>query len=106
MIGEFLTSRLGYPTGAFQLGECSSYLMLAVPARYSDQPGGVERFRRDCFAATGVLLAPAWPWPFPAAANDSLPYLRMFIGPDTETIRSALSRLETGLRYDAPAPVP
>lgn len=105
MIGDFLTTRLGYPATAFHLGECSSYLMLAAPTSYAAQPGGVERFRTDCFAATGVLLAPAWPWPFPAATSDALPYLRMFIGPDTETIHCALSRMATaGLRYDATPP--
>ncbi|BCL17403.1 pyridoxal phosphate-dependent aminotransferase [Micromonospora sagamiensis] len=103
VIGEFLTGRLGYPTEAVHLGECSSYLMLSVPREYAPLPDGVERFRWDCFAATGVLLAPAWPWPYPASVDTPLPYLRMFIGPETELIRTALTRLESaGFHHDMP----
>lgn len=104
MVGEFLTGRLRYPADRVHLGECSSYLMLAVPREYAALPDGVERFRSDCFAETGVLLAPAWPWPYPAASGPTLPYLRMFIGPETELIRTALARLESaGFHYGMPA---
>ncbi|MGH8794365.1 MAG: aminotransferase class I/II-fold pyridoxal phosphate-dependent enzyme [Stackebrandtia sp.] len=105
MIGEFLTDRLGYPDDQIHLGECSSYLMFAVPREYILSTNPAERFRRDCFAATGVLLAPVWPWPFSADEDAALPYVRMFIGPATETIHTALTRMEAaGIRHDMTPP--
>ncbi|ADD42194.1 pyridoxal phosphate-dependent aminotransferase [Stackebrandtia nassauensis] len=101
MIGDYLTSRLGYPADRVHVGECSSYLMFAVPEAYAGLDDPAERFRLDCFAATGVLFAPAWPWPFIADRGPGLPWVRMFIGPSSQTITTALDRLaDNGFRYD------
>jgi len=111
-IGEFMKTRLHYPEAAVHLGETTSYIMFEAPKDYATIPEGLDRFRTDCFRDTGVLFAPAWPWPHvshrPASgsgdahAQHHLPYLRMFIGADFDAIRVALGRLaDAGIHYDA-----
>ncbi|WP_394835732.1 aminotransferase class I/II-fold pyridoxal phosphate-dependent enzyme [Pendulispora rubella] len=103
-IGEFMKTRLHYPEGAVHLGEATSYIMFAAPKEYASIPEGLDRFKADCFRDTGVLFAPAWPWPYDAHAAHHLPYLRMFIGADFDAIRVALRRLaDAGFYYDARA---
>lgn len=105
LIGDYLRGRLGYPDQRVHVGECSSYLMFAVPQAYTELDGPAERFRLDCFAAARVLLAPAWPWPFAAGHGAQLPWVRMFIGPAPETLSTALDRLvASGFRYDMAVP--
>ncbi|MGN9813418.1 aminotransferase class I/II-fold pyridoxal phosphate-dependent enzyme [Micromonospora sp. BQ11] len=105
LIGEFLRQRLGYPADKVHLGECTSYMLFAVPACHVEAhstDGGkapTERFRQDCFDRTGVLFAPAWPWPYSGDARP-LPWMRMFLGPDADRLMSGLERLaEAGISY-------
>ncbi|WP_394846242.1 aminotransferase class I/II-fold pyridoxal phosphate-dependent enzyme [Pendulispora brunnea] len=101
-IGEFMKARLHYPEAAVHLGKTTSYIMFAAPKAYASIPEGLDRFKMDCFRDTGVLFAPAWPWPYAAGTQHHLPYLRMFIGADFDAIRVALRRLaDAGFHYDA-----
>jgi aspartate/methionine/tyrosine aminotransferase len=99
MVEETFVKALGYPESEVHPGQCSSYLMFGLPAAYRELPDGCGRFREDCFERTGVLFAPAWPWPYaPTAAP--LPYMRMYIGPERERIEHALTRMESaGIHY-------
>ncbi|RZQ63520.1 pyridoxal phosphate-dependent aminotransferase [Amycolatopsis suaedae] len=93
---------LGFPDGVYP-GECTSYLMFELPRAYAELPDGCERFRDDCFAETGVLFAPAWPWPYSTGAKP-LPAMRMYLGPEPRRIDEGLVRLaRAGFRYDMPA---
>lgn len=100
LVDRLLHAGLGYPAGAVHAGQCSSYLLFALPAAYAALPDGTARFRDDAFTRTGVLFAPAWPWPYaPTAAP--LPYLRMYIGPSQDILVEALDRMHrAGIHYD------
>ena len=101
--GAFRT-RLGYPAEAVHPGSCTPYLLVRLPPAYAALADGEHRFRADCFAATGVLLAPAWPWPFPAPDSGAtpLPYLRVYLGPVVEPVLAAVERMAAaGLGYRA-----
>ncbi|WP_433334931.1 pyridoxal phosphate-dependent aminotransferase [Spirillospora sp. CA-294931] len=99
LVGEFLRGRLGYPADKVHEGECSSYMLFAVPEAYAEEGKAAELFREDCFTRTGVLLAPAWPWPYKGDAAP-LPWMRMFLGPDADHLNTALNRLEAaGLTF-------
>ncbi|MCO1578638.1 pyridoxal phosphate-dependent aminotransferase [Crossiella sp. SN42] len=92
LVDRLFSARLGYPAGAVHTGSCTSYLLFALPAAYAGLDDGEARFRDEVFARTGVLFAPAWPWPYaPTAAP--LPYMRMYLGPGQDVLTEAVDRL-------------
>ncbi len=98
MVTGLTRTALRHPETRIVRGECTSYQLLAVPPAYAQRPDGVEEFRRACFATTGVLLSPAWMMP---EESIPAPYVRMYLGPPQELIRTAMDRMAAaGLHYD------
>ncbi|MBV9844018.1 MAG: pyridoxal phosphate-dependent aminotransferase [Kutzneria sp.] len=98
LVGDMFRADLGYHDG-IHAGQCSSYLMFELPRAYQELHNGCEQFRHDCFTRTGVLFAPAWPWPYAPTAT-ALPYMRMYLGPGPDLIRQAIERMASaGFHY-------
>ncbi|GAA2818197.1 aminotransferase class I/II-fold pyridoxal phosphate-dependent enzyme [Crossiella cryophila] len=92
LVDRLFHGKLNYPAGAVHTGTCTSYLLFALPEAYQRIPEGTVRFRDDTFARTGVLFAPAWPWPY-APTGSPMPYMRMYLGPGQDSLTEAVHRM-------------
>ncbi|WP_067474419.1 pyridoxal phosphate-dependent aminotransferase [Actinomadura hibisca] len=96
LVADFLTRELHYPAESFHAGDCTSYLVFPVPPAYQEHADGVDRYRRDCFTETGVLLGAGTMTPEDPADQDvpdPFPFVRMFLAPPRDTVETALHRL-------------
>lgn len=101
VIGALLEQRLNYPRDKFFLGECTSYVLFAIPEVYVAQPDGVRQYLRDCFTHTGVLYSDPWLMPRVGPAQGKLYYARMYLGPELDVLETAIERMaRAGLTYD------
>ncbi len=106
-VTQFLREHLGHSDEQLQHAQCGPYLLMAIPAAYAELENGVERFRMDCFATTGVLFADAWSAEPADPAATHVPYLRVYLGPEKEILRTAMVRLEkAGFHYVTATPPP
>ncbi|MFI6520464.1 aminotransferase class I/II-fold pyridoxal phosphate-dependent enzyme [Spirillospora sp. NPDC050679] len=96
LVADFLVRELDYPADSFHAGNCTSYLVFPVPPAYREHADGVDRYRRDCFAETGVLLGAGTMTPEDPGDGklpDPFPFVRMFLAPSRDTVETALHRL-------------
>jgi N-succinyldiaminopimelate aminotransferase len=103
-ISEYLISHLGYPASAIHPGECTSYMIFAVPQVYAQHERGVQQFIDDCFFNTGVLVSSTWATMFVGAQPPvPLDYVRIFIGLDLNDLEVAFERIyNAGFSYTMP----
>nr|MDQ3822287.1 pyridoxal phosphate-dependent aminotransferase [Actinomycetota bacterium] len=95
-----LVDELEYPATAVHAGPSSPFALFELPPAYAGDDDGNQRFRHDCFRATGVILSDAWPLARDARHGGTLPYVRMFLGPPVEALTDAIRRLRrAGIRY-------
>lgn len=103
-ISNFLQTQLGYPAVQIHPGECTSYMIFAVPQVYAQHQRGVQQFIDDCFFHTGVLVSSTWATMFVGAQPPvPLDYVRIFIGLDLGDLQTAFERLyHAGFAYTMP----
>jgi aspartate/methionine/tyrosine aminotransferase len=103
-ISAYLQSHLGYPAAQIHPGECTSYMIFAVPPVYAQHERGVQQFIDDCFFHTGVLVSSTWATMFVGAQPPvPLDYVRIFIGLDLADLQTAFERLyNAGFSYTMP----
>ncbi len=103
LLDVLFQTRLNYPRQAYHLGECTSYLLFAIPEVYTRQPDGVRQYLHDCFIHTGVLFSDPWLLPRVGDTLGGVNYVRMYLGPDLEVLEAAVERMaRAGLTYDMP----
>ncbi len=106
-VKEFLATDWKAPGSVVHTGACTAYTMIPIPRAYEHDPSTAQAFLDHVFARTGVLLAPAWPWPVDPETHVHVPYARVYMGPSFETVRTGFARLrDAGFRYDMPNEMP
>jgi N-succinyldiaminopimelate aminotransferase len=95
MIQDRFTQKFGYSDHDVFLGDCTNFVLFAVPEYFAQQANGVKLFLHECLRF-GIVLTDAWPKPYDTAADTIHEFncIRVFAGASAQTIQAFLDRFE------------
>jgi N-succinyldiaminopimelate aminotransferase len=93
LISSCFVKELGYPPDAIHVGTHTPYALWQLPPGFMERPQPVESYIKDTFHRSGVLLMKCHGAGTLPESRDVFPYVRAYLGGDTETLRRALLRI-------------